>query len=402
MQLWSDTRPLGLLAGIARRRRPAYWQRLSFLSGPGAGLARIRWHRRRYGRLWRPAVLYVGAGEYAYHLLTGVWRQDAGNALQIGCYDARRQRLTEGPLRLVGLDLAGVAPLRQGHELHGLWPAGSRLVGLPEGLPVAGPYIDHEAGYLASAGSAPRVLQCSLGTAWVGNFVLRRGEVPEGGLNLVLPAPDGPGRLVLRVMLAGSATWDWGLRTFLGRSGGGANARAEAVFRRSLLPAEGLVGLPWMTRRNLVSPRWAGFGGFLGASPLTDRADLLRALAGGLCFEFARLLRPLAAGGRFDSVALGGGAARGWQFRALLAGLFWPARVVHTVDPCAGARGTLYAFDPLLCRADCRPVRSPGERLRESILEGFDHYCRTCAAIAAGLPEPGRRLLAHPRGRSPA
>ncbi len=197
MQLWNDTRPLARLAGIAARKPAGYWYRLSWLRQPGAGLARIEWLRERHGRLFHAGNIYGGAGEYLYFKLTGVWRQDAGNALQIGCYDARRGRLDAGPLRLVGLDADFVAPMRRGHETHGLSAGGAALLNLPAGVPVAGPYIDHEAGYLGSAGVSARPLQCSLGTAWVGNYVLRSGSPPATGLNLVLPSPVGPGWALL-------------------------------------------------------------------------------------------------------------------------------------------------------------------------------------------------------------
>ena len=42
-----------------------------------------------------------------------------------------------------------VAPLRPGHETAPLSAAGARLLGLTAGIPVAGPYNDHEAGHLA-------------------------------------------------------------------------------------------------------------------------------------------------------------------------------------------------------------------------------------------------------------
>lgn len=386
MQLWNDTRPLGLLAEIAARRPAGYWRRLSYQDAPGAGLARMCWLRRRHPGLFGGGNLYVGAGEYVYFRLTGVWRQDAGNALQIGCYDARRHRLAPGPLRLVGADASFVAPLRKGHETHPLSAQGEAVLALPAGLPVAGPYIDHEAAYLAAAGAARRPMLCSLGTAWVGSYVQRRPPPPPGGLNLVLPAPIGRGDLVLRVMRAGTATWDWALAALVDARPGRALARAEAVFRERLLPPAGLVALPWLTRRNPFDPACAGGGGFVGIGPHTTRADLLRAAAAGLCFELAHTVEPAIASGAADGIVLCGGAGRGWYFRALLAALFAPRAVLWLQDDqTAGARGAVHALRTAAGAPRTRRVRRPADLLREKVREAYGRYCRVCEALAVGL-----------------
>ena len=112
MPLWSDTRPLHLLGDIAKRKPDGYWRRLSYLDDPGAGLARMQWLRARRPGLFSNDNIYVGAGEYIFFKLTGTWRQDAGSALQIGCYNARSHRLASGPLKLIDIPASFVAPMR--------------------------------------------------------------------------------------------------------------------------------------------------------------------------------------------------------------------------------------------------------------------------------------------------
>jgi len=381
VQLWSDTRPLHLLSGIAARKTPSYWKRLSGLDGPGAGLARIAWLRERHGRLFDHGCLYVGVGEFAYFYLTGAWRQDAGSAIQQGCYDVRKQTITEEPLTLVGLDASRVAPMRQGHQTHPLSAAGAKLLGLSADLPVAGPYMDHEAGYLSACGVSDRPVQCSLGTAWVGNFVLPPGREPEAGLNLILPSPVGPGQMICRVMLAGNASWDWAMRSFVGGTTARHFARAERAFDSSLLPPAGLVALPWLTRPNLLNARWLGAGGFLGVNPLTTHDDLLRAVAAGMCFEYARMLKPVVDAGVVDTAMLGGGASNASHFRSLLAGLLWPLPVVHSQDDFAGAKGTLYAFDRRVVSPQVQRVAAPPARVRKQIAEGYESYLAACRLL---------------------
>jgi len=388
MQLWNDTRPTALLAGIARRKPPGYWQRLSFLDGPGAGLARIQWLRKRFPRLFHKGNLYVGAGEYAYFRLTGVWRQDAGNALQIGCYDARRRRLATAPLKLVGVGMDFVAPMREGHETHGLSAAAAKQLKLSAGTPVVGPYIDQEAGYLCASETGRRPLQLSLGTAWVGNFVLPRGE-PPAGFNLVLPSPVGRGSLVIRVMLAGNVSWDWARATLLDGPVGSLQ-RSTGVFQKALLPPPGLVALPWLTQPNALDPKQAGSGGFIGMGPHTTREDLLRAMAAGMCYELRRVFGPVIRRRTVDSVVLTGGAAAGKHFRTLLAALFAPLPVrCVSADEQAAARGAIRAFSRRAARAATTACRRGSQALTADILAGYRHYRAMCAA----MPDDAKGLL---------
>ena len=397
MQLWSDTRPLGLLPEIAAHRPPGYWRRLSYLTEPGAGLARIQWLRQRHARLFHDGNVYVGAGEYVYFRLTGAWRQDAGNALQIGCYDARRHRLAAAPLRLVGVGPSFVAPMREGHQTHPLRAQGAKALALSEGLPVAGPYIDHEAGYLSAAGISRRPLLCSLGMAWVGSFVLPQGPPSWPGSQLVLPSPVGPGTLVLRVMPAGAASWDWALETLACAPRARALTKADAVFRRCLLPPPGLVALPWLTQPNPFVPPATGAGGFVGIDTHTTRDDLLRAMAAGMSFELAHLLDPVRACGAVDSVVLCGGASRHHYFRVLLAALFAPMPVYWLQDDqTAGGRGAVYALLPNVSRLRprARRVRPPAMALRRQVRERYEQYCHVCQALSRGLADGGGPMLA--------
>jgi erythritol kinase len=396
MQLWSDTRPCALLPEIAARKRPSYWRRLSGLDGPGAGLARIEWLKRRRPTLFGPGTIYVGVGELLYFHLTGQWRQDVGNALQQGCYSLGGNRLADGPLLLVGEGRSRVAPLRRGHQTHPLCPAGAKLLGLPEGIPVAGPYFDHEAGYLSVAGGPGRAVQCSLGTAWVGSFVQPRGSPPPAHFQLLLPNPTGGGWLVVRVMLAGTVTWDWALHTFASPRRGRALRVADEVFHAGLLPPPGLVALPWLTRPNPLSPRQVGAGGLLGISAHTTGADALRAVAAGMALEFARLFRPVVDAGLVDRVVLSGGASRGWYFRELLGGLFAPLPVARVADEDPGAvRGTLYAFSRPAARCPTRRLPRPAKARLGELRRRYEEYCATCRTLARALPR-GAGLLGDP------
>lgn len=345
MILWNDARAFSQLDILASRKPPQWWREYSLRDEPGMGLARIQWLRQHDARLMEEGNIYIGAGEYLYFQLTGQWRQDACNALQTGCYDARSQTLTERPLSLVDLSLEFFAPMRKGHETFALKAEAARRLGLPEGTPVAGPYNDHEAGYLAAEGHAGRPMQVSLGTAWVGNFVLPSEQTGDSPTQLVVPGPDGDTRQVIQPLLTGNVTWDWALATFLDADHGRALEQQKAVFEEDLLPSEGLLALPWLNRPNPICSKAHGAAALYGIGPATGRCDMLRAFAASMAFELERVFKPLVDNKIIDRLILSGGASKGWVFQQLIAALFDPLPVYRfDREELVGARGCLAAF----------------------------------------------------------
>lgn len=373
--LWNDTRSLAHLGEIAASKPRSYWRRLSWREVPGAGLGKMRWLQQRRAELFGDDTIYVGIGEYVYHALTEVWRQDACNAAQIGCYDVPNRRLVRGPLDIVGVPLSFVAPLRQGHTTEPLRAKAAKRFGLPEGVPVAGPYMDHEAGYMSATELSARPMQCSLGTAWVSNFVLGERVKWSSPFQLVMPSPIGRGWLVIQPLLTGNVSWNWGLQTLLGPTRQRALRRLDAVFGQALLPPEHLTCLPWLPRPNPLNEGGFGGGMMLGISPHTSRQDLLRALAAGLCYEFYRVVRQVHERRAVDSVVLAGGASKGWFFGQIFAALFAPLHV-HTLENeyLSGSRGAIYPFSRRAGSGRARRVRLPIRSLRTRIERGFEAY----------------------------
>jgi sugar (pentulose or hexulose) kinase len=354
------------------------------------------WLRQTAPHLLDDRNIYVGAGEYVFFRLTGQWRQDAGSALQIGCYNVPEGRLDAEPLALVDVPLSFVAPLRQGHETHALSAEGAALLHLPPGTPAAGPYMDHEAGYLAAAGISPHPLQCSLGTAWVGNFVLPAGTEWTSPFQLVVPAPGarGAGWQVIQPLLTGNVSWDWGLKTHL-PAGADPAAASAGVFAEALLPPDGLVTLPWLNMPSVLWPPALGSGAVFGINASTTPAELLRSLAMGMSCEMLRVMEQPTTLGVFDSVVLGGGASNAPAFQRMLAGLFHPIpTLLLDEQDWAGARGALYAFSPAVARATARPVEPPGEGLRSDTRRAYGRYLDLFGRLCGDYPAGGGvRLL---------
>jgi sugar (pentulose or hexulose) kinase len=437
MILWNDGRTRSYSSTLARRHPRDFWFRQTLGEVPPDGLGRLAWLREEKPALFCDENIHVGAGEHLFFRMTGVWRQDAGNAIQIGSYHAREERLDPTLLDLIGLPLSFVAPLRRGHETSPLSRSGARWLGLEPGIPVAGPYLDQEAGYLSAVGAARRPLHASLGTAWVGNFVLPASFSGSSPTQLVLPAPAGDGRLVVQPLLAGNPTWDWALARFAGGktsagedsgsvtlagedsgsvtlagedsgsvtlagedsgsvtlagedSGSDPLARAARVFSRSLLPPRGLVMLPWLSQSNPLQPAAYGGGACVGLSDQTSADDLLRAAACGLAFEFLRMFESIRDEKVVGSIVLGGGASKGACFRALMAGLFAPLPVLQQQEEDqAVARGSVFAFNPEGGASTTQPARPPPPDILERLREGYDEYIAAFERIY-GAPRSGQ------------
>lgn len=400
MTLWNDLRALPEYRKLSESRPPEFWRAFSFRDDPGIGLARLQWLRGKSPGLLRPENLYAGAGEWLYFQLTGVWRQDAGNAVQIGCYDVQHDVLDERAAALGGVQLSFFAPLRRGHQTSPLSGAASKWLGLPEGTPVAGPYMDHEAGFLSTAQVSKKPLQCSLGTAWVGSFRLPKNSRAGSPFQLVIPSPVGPGRLIVQPLLTGNVTWDWALSQFVSPNHKKALANQADIFSESLLPAEGLVALPWLNWPNPLNPESTGACSFLGVGPSTTNADLLRAVANGMCHELRRVFGAVKTRGTIDSLVLSGGASKGSHFRDLIAALFAPLPVFHVVDEdWMGTRGALHTFGVQTSCARAERLQCSDRIDEERLLLGHTLYMKAFEALYSTVREGEACSFGRTQGR---
>lgn len=395
--LWNDARAFPHFHRIARSRTAKWFRSFSFRDEPGMGLARIEWLRERSPELISRENLYVGVGEWMLHRLTGVYRQDACNALQSGCYDAKREELTGKPLKDLGLAADFFAPLRRGHESLSLSSSAAARFHLREGIPVLGPYNDHEAGYLSVSGVSKNPLACSLGTAWVGNFNLPSGVEGRSPFQFIIPSPlKGKGSLVIQPLLTGNVTWDWALGRFVSRDPRRAIELQQAIFGESILPPAGLTALPWVNRPNPWVEDAVGAGCLLGMNSSTQPADLLRAVAAGMCYEFERVFQQVKSSRTVDSIVLCGGASRGMHFQEMMAGLFDPLPVHRILDEDSmGTRGCLHAFGGKIARVEAPPVALSGRLDLHALEQGrrfyHDAFRRLYAEVPAGAAYEIRR-----------
>jgi len=373
--LWNDNRYQAYMQKLLDARPKTYWQELSMRIPPGAGLGKMLWFREHSPGLINGENIYSGAGEFLFHALTGVWRQDAGNAVQMGCYDVPHERISSEPLKIVGMDLSFVPPMRKGHETVPLKGAAVERYGLPGGIPCAGPYIDQEAGYMSSAAASQNPLQCSLGTAWVGNFIMPKSMKWSSPIQIVIPSPVSNGWLVIQPLLTGNVSWDWGLQELISGGRKTVYEKCAGILKEDLLPPKGLVCIPFLAQKSMLGTGTFGSGILIGLNPRTTRADMLRAVATGLCFEFHRVFKNAFAERLFDAIVLSGGVSKLVSFQTYFAALFDPVPVLLSLDQDGiGARGTLYAFDKRIAETKTLAVKKPAGGIIREIRNRYIEY----------------------------
>lgn len=386
--LWNDGRAHTQGARVREQLPPKFWKKLALREVAPAGIARLLWLQEFRPDLFTDANLHAGAGDYLYFLLTGVWRQEAGSALQIGPYNARTGRLDASPLQPWGIPLSFFPPLRQGHATEPLCGAGAALLGSPEGIPVAGPYIDQEAGYHSAAASTQAPLHLSLGTAWVGNFRIKQSEAGYSPYQLVLPTETSEERLVIQPLLTGNVAWDWALRTCAGGCAENDLRKVEALLLQQPFSGRGLQVIPWMAQMNPFAAGAQGAGACSGLGVETTREDVLRATAAGMTFELRRVFEPLRGSGLIRHVVLTGGASKGAHFRKLIASLLSPLPVSWQEDSdLAGARGALVAFDGKAAVGRLLPVVVTDAAFHDEVCVRYSEYLTFFNALYGRLPE---------------
>lgn len=388
MILWNDNRFHDLIRQLEDKIPKGFLQETILNNQLPAGLGRLLGLKELQPHLFCPENIHVGAGEYLFFQLTGVWRQDSGNAIQIGSYNAVSKTLFDSLFERIGVPLSFVAPLRRRHETAALSIEAAKALDLPPGLPVAGPYFDQESCYLSATGASERPLQISLGTAWVGNFRLPGDAAGSSPTQLVVDSPLDEGRLVVQPLLTGNLAWEWGLRQLIRRDLAGALSKAKEIFQMSPLPPSGLCAVPWFAQPNPFSNKAYGGGSFVGLSDCVGKDDLLRALAAGMVFELMRVFAELTRANLIDSVVIGGGASKGEHFCSMIASMFAPLPVFRQRDEdLAAARGSVFAFAKEIGQSRMERIKVSNAYTRKDIDNRFREYTDIFYRLYGTLPQ---------------
>ncbi|GAA2624428.1 FGGY family carbohydrate kinase [Streptomyces axinellae] len=310
---------------------------------------------------------------------TGERTVDASDA-SLPFLNVATRRYDEQALELCGLTrwrslLAEPAPPG---TLFGLLPKVAAELGLPAGLPVsAGPFDIPACGFgsgLSEAGQGNLIIGTTLACQ-----VLSADPAPPGdeaaGMVLATPYPDR----YLKVMPAmiGTAGLDWLLKML-----GVRIEELDALLAQSPYGAGGVTALPFLStsgeRAPFVDAR--ARGRLDGLSPLTGRADLVRALCESVAYSARHCLETL---GVSAEVTACGGGARSGEWGRVFAGVL--GRDLHVREDAVGIRGaarvafTALGADAEVTGAPARTVRADPEAV-EFYEAGYAAYLRALAA----------------------
>lgn len=315
---------------------------------------------------------------------TGERSVDASDA-SVPFLDVAARAYDETALELCGLTrwrhlLADPAPPG---KLARLLPKAAAELGLPDGLPVsAGPFDIPACGF-GSGLSEPGQGNLIIGTT-LACQVLSTDPAPAGGdeaAGMVLATPYEGRYLKVMPAMIGTAGLDWLLKML-----GVRIEELDALLAQSPYGAGGVTALPFLStsgeRAPFVDAR--ARGRLDGLSPLTGRADLVRALCESVAYSARHCLETLGVSG---AVTACGGGARSGEWGRIFAGVL--GRDLHVREDAVGIRGAARVAWSALgvgidtgaegWRTAARTVRADEDAVA-FYEKGYAEYLRTLAA----------------------
>ena len=312
--LWMDERAAGLLSEMERAFNGAEFHRLTGKPlSANLSAVKIAWLREYELEVFSRAAHYLDVHAYLVRCLTGELATGWGCADPTGLFDMTRHEWSGDVLQACGISASQLPPaFPPGLVIGRVHREAARATGLPEGLPVVAGLGDGQAGGVGANICTPGTAYLALGTSVISGSFSAQYVVDSAFRTMT--GGDANSYLLETVLLGGTYTLEWLLKTFLGKRGA-AVARTRVELDQSLdkIPpgSEGLVLVPyWNTAMN---PYWdsSASGIVAGWRGIHRPAHLYRAILEGIAMELrlqfegveAALGRPIN-----RMVAMGGGA----------------------------------------------------------------------------------------------
>ncbi len=312
--LWMDERAADLLPVIERGLNGADFHRLTGKPlSANLTAVKIAWLRKYEPTVFARTAYYLDVHAYLVKRLTGELATGWGCADPTGLFDMAQHAWSGEVLQACGITARQLPPaFPPGSVIGRVSRAAARATGLPEGLPVLAGLGDGQAGGVGANICEPGAAYLALGTSVIsGSFSSRYVVNPAFR---TMSGGDRDSYLLETVLLGGTYTLEWLVKTFLGKQGAAA-VRLRAALDHSLedIPpgSEGLVLVPyWNT---VMNPYWdaSASGIVAGWRGMHRPAHLYRAILEGIAMELrlefegveTALGKPLE-----RLVAMGGGA----------------------------------------------------------------------------------------------
>ena len=341
--VWMDERAAGSMPALEGLYDQAEFHRLTGKPlTANLTIAKIAWLREHEPGVFERAARYLDVHAYLVQRLTGLYLTGWGCADPTGLFDMTRRQWAGDLLAKIGVStdqMPGAAPA--GAPLGKVTRAAARVTGLPEGLPVIAGLGDGQAGGVGANICQPGTAYLTLGTSVIsgsfsGQYVTSNAfRTMFGGV---------PGSYLLEtVLLGGTYTIEWLLKTLLGKDGTAARRereRLDAAIAHVPAGSEGLVLVPyWNTAMN---PYWdaTASGIVIGWKGIHRPEHVYRAILEGIALEVRLQFEGVeqALGSPVERVVAMGGGANSEAWRQIVADV--TGKPVHrTVAPETTALG---------------------------------------------------------------
>jgi len=306
---WLDARGRTYDEDIYRRKGADWLRRCLGHEQSGIGLGQILRLQKIRPDLLKPPNIVGFVGDTIVQRLCGRGAQDC-SSLSISClYSPTLKGVAPELLAELRLEADQLADLLPARAVSGTLTAETAaLTGLPAGIPVGPAIHDQYTAALGCGALEPGQVMFGAGTAWVLVAVADHLMTPVVPSAWVCDhvAPERWGQLLSLAVGGSMVQWALGVT-------GRADATREQIddWLESVAPGcDGLQMLPFL---DAVGGRNRPVGGRLNNMRLGHGSDhLLRATVEGLCFELARQLQGLEAGGcPVRQLIMCGGGSRG-------------------------------------------------------------------------------------------
>ena len=221
---------------------------------------------------------------YLIHRWTGSWVADPSNACFMGLMDVTTGDWSDELCAVAGMKRDWLPPIVDAAEVMGsLHAEGATALGLAEGTPVVGGFVDGSGAVLASGRLTPGTMAHTAGSTDV-LAIVTDGPKPTDGL-LCRPLGTGGRWLSVATQSAGGALIDWIDRTMYGGSGEAYDALDERTLHDVTEPRRLTFDIRLGGDRQSVQQPTGSLSGLtLGDTPGT----ILLAAADGLATDFRR------------------------------------------------------------------------------------------------------------------
>ena len=327
--IWADQRSVAEAHHLADRVGEENVYRITgHRISPTYSAEKIAWVRGNEPEVFRKAYRALQAKDFVRFRLTGRMATDYSDASGMNSWDIRKKEWSAEILNALGIPGELLPETRPSVEVAGEIPSQVAVeLGIPRGTPVAigggdGPCAAVGAGVVGEGDA-----YCYIGSSsWIA--IANPGPVYDPARRTVnfyhldpdMVTPTG-------TMQSAGASYQWVRNTFCREEMSQAEQQGISTYELMNQQAEqsqpgagGLLFLPYLMGER--SPHWnpEARGVFLGLSLSHNKADILRSVLEGVCFNLRIILEAFTAQGiEIPAIKVIGGGARGRFWRQIMA-----------------------------------------------------------------------------------